>query len=195
MSIDATHDRTILPAAPAGPLIHPLWVRVTHWVNALAMLVMICFGLAGLQRVAAVCVHVPERDHAWRLARRRAALAFCGDVDRGSERARLCRARYRHRPLPPQAIADPPAVTSSPTRARAQRPSRARRPRGLQRCTETPLSRRHPGRRRDRPVWPLDLEIGAAAEAHRVVRRLRCRALRAFLRHGRDRRLPGRAYA
>jgi thiosulfate reductase cytochrome b subunit len=44
MSIDATHDRTILPAAPAGPLIHPLWVRVTHWVNALAMLVMIASG-------------------------------------------------------------------------------------------------------------------------------------------------------
>ena len=38
MSVDATHDTTILPAAPAGRLIHPLWVRVTHWVNALAML-------------------------------------------------------------------------------------------------------------------------------------------------------------
>ena len=44
MSIEATHDRTILPAAPAGPLIHPLWVRVTHWVNAFAMLVMIASG-------------------------------------------------------------------------------------------------------------------------------------------------------
>src|SRR3954465_15222419 len=44
MSVDATHDRTILPAAPAGPLIHPLWVGVTHWVNALAMLVMIASG-------------------------------------------------------------------------------------------------------------------------------------------------------
>src|SRR3954466_12754575 len=44
MSVDATHDRTILPAAPAGPLIHPLWVRITHWVNALAMLLMIGSG-------------------------------------------------------------------------------------------------------------------------------------------------------
>ena len=44
MSVDATHDPTILPAAPAGPIIHPLWVRVTHWVNALAMLVMIGSG-------------------------------------------------------------------------------------------------------------------------------------------------------
>jgi len=28
----------------AGPLIHPLWVRVTHWINALAMLMMIGSG-------------------------------------------------------------------------------------------------------------------------------------------------------
>jgi thiosulfate reductase cytochrome b subunit len=31
-------------AAPPAPLIHPLWVRVTHWVNALAMLMMIGSG-------------------------------------------------------------------------------------------------------------------------------------------------------
>jgi thiosulfate reductase cytochrome b subunit len=30
--------------APAGATIHPAWVRVTHWVNALAMLVMITSG-------------------------------------------------------------------------------------------------------------------------------------------------------
>jgi len=28
----------------AGPLIHPLWVRVTHWINALAMAMMIGSG-------------------------------------------------------------------------------------------------------------------------------------------------------
>src|SRR6476660_5140350 len=31
-------------APPAGPAIHPVWVRVTHWVNAFAMLVMILSG-------------------------------------------------------------------------------------------------------------------------------------------------------
>jgi len=31
-------------AAPIAPVIHPLWVRVTHWVNALAMLMMIGSG-------------------------------------------------------------------------------------------------------------------------------------------------------
>jgi thiosulfate reductase cytochrome b subunit len=36
-SIDAT-------AAPREPVIHPLWVRITHWINAVAMLVMIGSG-------------------------------------------------------------------------------------------------------------------------------------------------------
>jgi thiosulfate reductase cytochrome b subunit len=31
-------------AAPSAPLIHPAWVRVTHWINALAMLMMIGSG-------------------------------------------------------------------------------------------------------------------------------------------------------
>src|SRR5207342_2726501 len=29
---------------PAAPTIHPLWVRITHWINAIAMLVMIGSG-------------------------------------------------------------------------------------------------------------------------------------------------------
>jgi thiosulfate reductase cytochrome b subunit len=31
-------------AAPREPVIHPLWVRITHWINAVAMLVMIGSG-------------------------------------------------------------------------------------------------------------------------------------------------------
>jgi len=31
-------------AVPREPVIHPLWVRITHWVNAVAMLVMIGSG-------------------------------------------------------------------------------------------------------------------------------------------------------
>jgi len=34
----------MLPAASGGRVIHPLWVRITHWVNALAMLMMIGSG-------------------------------------------------------------------------------------------------------------------------------------------------------
>jgi len=37
-SIDATAH------APSPPLIHPVWVRITHWINAVAMLVMIGSG-------------------------------------------------------------------------------------------------------------------------------------------------------
>jgi thiosulfate reductase cytochrome b subunit len=32
------------PAEPVAPVIHPLWVRVTHWINALAILMMIGSG-------------------------------------------------------------------------------------------------------------------------------------------------------
>jgi len=44
MSIEATHDRVLTPAAPAGAVIHPVWVRVTHWINVVAMVVMIGSG-------------------------------------------------------------------------------------------------------------------------------------------------------
>ena len=33
-----------MPSRQAGATIHPAWVRVTHWVNALAMFVMITSG-------------------------------------------------------------------------------------------------------------------------------------------------------
>jgi thiosulfate reductase cytochrome b subunit len=41
-----TIEAAVRPAVPgrAGPVIHPRWVRVTHWINALAMLLMIGSG-------------------------------------------------------------------------------------------------------------------------------------------------------
>ena len=44
MSIEATHDEVMTPAAPARAVIHPVWVRVTHWINVVAMVVMISSG-------------------------------------------------------------------------------------------------------------------------------------------------------
>src|SRR5215472_7828222 len=45
MTIQAAASTTVAPdAAAARPLIHPRWVRVTHWVNALAMFMMIGSG-------------------------------------------------------------------------------------------------------------------------------------------------------
>jgi thiosulfate reductase cytochrome b subunit len=43
MSAEATHDAIPAPP-PARALVHPLWVRVTHWINAIAMVVMIGSG-------------------------------------------------------------------------------------------------------------------------------------------------------
>jgi len=43
MSVVAESDRTALERA-ADSVIHPLWVRVTHWINAIAVLVMIGSG-------------------------------------------------------------------------------------------------------------------------------------------------------
>jgi thiosulfate reductase cytochrome b subunit len=48
MTIEATvHsplDTPLAPNAAVRPVIHPVWVRITHWINALAMLVMIGSG-------------------------------------------------------------------------------------------------------------------------------------------------------
>ena len=44
MTIEATHDPTLTTAAPADSVIHPAWVRATHWVNVVAMVVMIGSG-------------------------------------------------------------------------------------------------------------------------------------------------------
>ena len=44
MTLEAAQTTTMIPATPAGEIIHPLWVRVTHWVNTFAMVVMIGSG-------------------------------------------------------------------------------------------------------------------------------------------------------
>jgi len=44
MTIEATGNAALVPEAARGAAIHPRWVRVTHWVNALAMLMMIGSG-------------------------------------------------------------------------------------------------------------------------------------------------------
>jgi thiosulfate reductase cytochrome b subunit len=44
MTIEAASHSAIARESAAGPLIHPTWVRVTHWINALAMFMMIGSG-------------------------------------------------------------------------------------------------------------------------------------------------------
>jgi thiosulfate reductase cytochrome b subunit len=43
-TIETTRDPARGAAARAGRTIHPVWVRVTHWINALAMVMMIGSG-------------------------------------------------------------------------------------------------------------------------------------------------------
>jgi len=44
MAIEAATHTQSLPDTASGPLIHPRWVRITHWINALAMFMMIGSG-------------------------------------------------------------------------------------------------------------------------------------------------------
>jgi thiosulfate reductase cytochrome b subunit len=44
VTIEATISSPIAPPAAVRPVIHPSWVRVTHWINALAVLLMIGSG-------------------------------------------------------------------------------------------------------------------------------------------------------
>jgi thiosulfate reductase cytochrome b subunit len=44
MTIEAAASSSTLSGTATGPVIHPRWVRVTHWINALAMLLMIGSG-------------------------------------------------------------------------------------------------------------------------------------------------------
>jgi thiosulfate reductase cytochrome b subunit len=44
MTIEAAANSRTVPDAATGPVIHPLWVRITHWINALAILMMIGSG-------------------------------------------------------------------------------------------------------------------------------------------------------
>jgi thiosulfate reductase cytochrome b subunit len=44
MSIEVADAQTLPPTPAATSVIHPRWVRITHWVNALAVVVMIMSG-------------------------------------------------------------------------------------------------------------------------------------------------------
>jgi thiosulfate reductase cytochrome b subunit len=44
MTLEAAANPSVVPNAARAAVIHPRWVRVTHWINALAMLMMIGSG-------------------------------------------------------------------------------------------------------------------------------------------------------
>jgi thiosulfate reductase cytochrome b subunit len=44
MTLEATSNLPVTTGRATEPLIHPRWVRITHWINALAILMMIGSG-------------------------------------------------------------------------------------------------------------------------------------------------------
>ena len=44
MTLEATSNLPVTTGRAAKPLIHPRWVRITHWINALAIFMMIGSG-------------------------------------------------------------------------------------------------------------------------------------------------------
>jgi thiosulfate reductase cytochrome b subunit len=44
MTLEATSNLPVTTGRATAPLIHPRWVRITHWINALAILMMIGSG-------------------------------------------------------------------------------------------------------------------------------------------------------
>jgi thiosulfate reductase cytochrome b subunit len=44
MAVEAADANRVVPAALARPAIHPAWVRITHWINAAAVAMMIMSG-------------------------------------------------------------------------------------------------------------------------------------------------------
>ena len=44
MAVEAAQAPNATPVASARPLIHPAWVRVTHWINAVAVALMMMSG-------------------------------------------------------------------------------------------------------------------------------------------------------
>lgn len=44
MTAQVAPDIIAAPPAPAGANVHPLWLRITHWINAVAILILIGSG-------------------------------------------------------------------------------------------------------------------------------------------------------
>src|ERR1700730_7145065 len=44
MTLEATSNLPVTTGRAAEPLMHPRWVRITHWINALAIFMMIGSG-------------------------------------------------------------------------------------------------------------------------------------------------------
>ena len=149
---------------------HPFLVRLCHWINSVALLVLIASGLRifrafpsfGPKIPQANFVECPGAIHAWRLARRRAAMAFHFPVDLRRHRPALHLLRNFQRELPPGAVhaarysrrlADGAALFFLRSQAGAQR--------AVQSAAKAGVHFGHPSRRAVRPHRHGPLSPGA----------------------------------
>ena len=104
MTLEATSNPALVPKTADGPVIHPRWVRVTHWINALAILMMIGSGWQIYDASPLFRFVIFRRSSRSAMARRGAVVAFRRHVAAGHQWHRLRDARHRHRPLSPQVL-------------------------------------------------------------------------------------------
>ena len=202
--IAVTAPAQIETAHPPAVQLHPLSRRIMHWINALAILVMIASGWRIYNYYPALSLHfgfplyltlggkftVDEAMNnddglanalAWHFAAMWVlVLNFLAYLIVG-----LC-----VRALSPRFPSGRPGRLYARFFGGAARPARPSAGRIQRRAKGVLLggSGGHPG---DDPVRPQHLEAGAAAIPDLAVRRLRNRPRRAFLRHGGDRRISG----
>src|ERR1043165_2694354 len=164
--------------------VHPPVVRITHWINVLAVLVMVTSGWR-IYNASPLFESFTFPD----------ALTLGGwlagalqwplppPVVARPERARLRDLRNLVGPLPPQAPADPAASGRARYLAGAARTAGARRPKRLQRSPARHVSGSHSCVRRASPFRIGDLEAGPAPGARGADGRLRGRALAPLFCH------------
>ncbi len=77
---DVTLDAPRAPA-PKGKIVHPLWVRLCHWINAFAILLMVMSGWRIYDASPIWHFKFRNADLAWQMAGRRDHVALsrrCG---------------------------------------------------------------------------------------------------------------------
>ena len=179
---------------PSATAIHPAWVRICHWINALAILMMIgsgwqiydaspLFDFAFPRSIAlgnwlggALLWHFAAM---WLLVVNGIVYVTLG----------FATGRFRRKLLPiypSDVVADAKAALTFKLSHDDLSHYNAIQKLLYAGVILTGVS--------DRSIGPVDLEAGAVSGIDRVVRRLRHRALCAFLRDGNDRCLSGHAY-
>jgi hypothetical protein len=98
MTATAADIRDTAPEPALSRPIHPLWVRLTHWINALAMLVMIGSGWQIYNASPLFSFDFPPQITPV-AGSPEASVALCGDVGACDQWAALRGARSDHRPL------------------------------------------------------------------------------------------------